>query len=280
MSFIGLATLEVVILGLLSGVVGTLAVLRKRAFYTVALSHATFPGGVIAALAGFSVLLGSALFAVVLVLIMAGLSRVRRQGQQVASGVVLTFGFALGALLQSMNRSLSVPVDALLIGSLLGVEPSDVIAAAAVLVIAIIVLALSGRSLLFSTFDAAGFRAAGFKLWVVDLIALAIIAAAVVVTMPAVGAILGVALIIGPAVTARLFVRNVYWMVPVAALLGIVSGLLGLAASSAFSIAAGGAVGLAVAAVFAVALLARMTVTLVSKRKASHDIRQTQYLAA
>jgi zinc/manganese transport system permease protein len=280
MSFMTLAILEVIVLGLLSGIVGTLAVLRKRAFYTVALSHATFPGGVVAAMAGFSVLLGSAIFAIILVLIMASLSRVRHQGQQVASGVVLTFGFALGALLQSMNRSLAVPVDALLIGSLLSVQLSDVLAAVAVLGAAVIVLFVSGRSLVFSTFDIDGFRAAGFRPWLADLIALAIIAATVVVTMPAVGAILGVAIIIGPAVIARMLVSNVTWMVPVAALIGIVAGLLGLAASTLFSIAAGGAVGLAVAALFSVALIVRFNARLITRRKDAHDTGQAQYLAA
>lgn len=279
MNFVTLAIAELTVLGLLSGIVGTLAVLRKRAFFTVALSHATFPGGVIAAMAGFSVLLGSALFAVILVLIMAGLSRIKFQGQQVASGVVLTFGFALGALLQSMNRDLNIPVDALLIGSLLSVNLSDIIAATVVLIAAIVVLLLTGRSLLYSTFDVDGFQASGFRPWLTDLIALAIIAATVVVTIPAVGAILSVALIIGPAVIARVLVRNVFWMVPVAAVIGVVAGLLGLAASSILSIAAGGAVGLAVSVLFGLALAYRSVVRLL-QRKDAHDPRETQYVAA
>ena len=279
MNFVTLAIAELTVLGLLSGIVGTLAVLRKRAFFTVALSHATFPGGVIAAMAGFSVLLGSALFAVILVLIMAGLSRIKFQGQQVASGVVLTFGFALGALLQSMNRDLNIPVDALLIGSLLSVNLSDIIAATVVLIAAIVVLLLTGRSLLYSTFDVDGFQASGFRPWLTDLIALAIIAATVVVTIPAVGAILSVALIIGPAVIARVLVRNVFWMVPVAAVIGVVAGLLGLAASSILSIAAGGAVGLTVSVLFGLALGYRSVMRL-AQRKDAHDTRQTQYVAA
>lgn len=263
-----LPVLEVIILGLLSGIVGTLAVWRRRAFTTIALSHATFPGGVIAALAGASVLLGSALFAVFLVLLLTGLGRIRQQGQQVAAGVVLTFGFALGALLQSMNKSLVVPVDALLVGSLLSVSLADVVAAAVVLGVAGLIFLLTGRQLLFSTFDADGFRAAGFRPWITDLLVLGTLAATVVVTMPAVGAILGVALIIGPAVTARMLVRNTFWMIPVAALVGVSAGLLGLLASAAFSIAAGGAVGLAVAILFLAALIAR-TVTLGFSRKAA-----------
>lgn len=280
MNFVGLAILEVTLLGLLSGLVGTLAVMRRRAFFTVALSHATFPGGVIAALAGFSVMLGSALFAVILVLIMTGLSRIKHQGKQVATGVILTFGFALGALLQSVNRDLAIPVDALLIGSLLSVSAFDVIAAAVVLALSLILFLMFSRTLLFSTFDVDGFRASGFQPWLADLVALSVIAATVVVTMPAVGAILGVALIIGPAVTARLLVRNIFWTAPVAAVIGVAAGLIGLAASAAFSIAAGGAVGLAVAALFFAALLTRALVRGNPFGRRRHGNRQAQYLAA
>lgn len=279
MTFLVNAIAEVIVLGMLGGIVGTLIVLRKRAFFTVALSHATFPGGVVASMLGFSVLAGSAAFAVILVLIMAGLSRIRGQGQQVASGVVLTFGFALGALLQSLDRSASIPVDALLIGSLLSVNQSDVIAALTVLLVAIGVFMLTGRALLYSSFDADGFQASGFRPWVFDLIALALIAATVVVTMPAVGAILGVALIVGPAVIARLLVHNIVWMVPVAAAIGILAGLLGLAASSVFSVAAGGSIGLVVAALFVMALLYTRLKDTLTKRRLRYDTRQAQYLA-
>ena len=47
MNYFALAALEITLLGLLSGVVGTLIVLRRRSFFAVALSHATFPGGVV-----------------------------------------------------------------------------------------------------------------------------------------------------------------------------------------------------------------------------------------
>jgi ABC-type Mn2+/Zn2+ transport system permease subunit len=280
MSTITLAMLEVLVLGLLSGIVGTLAVWRKRAFTTVALSHATFPGGVLAAMAGVSVLIGSAVFAVLLVAIMVGLGRIKQQGQQVAAGIVLTFGFALGALLQSMNRDLSIPVDALLIGSLLSVSSTDVLAATGVFVAAVVLFAVSGRELLFSTFDPDGFRSSGFRPGLTDLSVLALIAATVVVTMPAVGAILGVAMIIGPAVTARVLVRNIFWMIPVAALIGVTAGVMGLLASSVFSVAAGGAVGLSVAVLFFCALIVRALPRVRDRNKASHGSNQAQHVAA
>lgn len=261
MNYFATAALELTLLGLLSGVVGTLIVLRRRSFFAVALSHATFPGGVIFAVLGYNLLLGQALFAALLVVAMALLSRVPQQGQQVASGVVLSFGFAFGTLLASLNPTLGVPVEALLVGSPLAVTTSDLIATAAVLALTLIIATLFRRQLLFHTFDELGFAAAGYRAAPIEFIVSGIIAAGVVVAMPAVGAILGVAILIGPAAAARLIAPSLWWIPPIAALLGVASGLGGLWASRAFDVAAGGSVGLATALVFVLALAARWVAT-------------------
>lgn len=259
-----MAALEIVLLGLLSGIAGTLIVVRRRSFFAVALSHATFPGGVIFAVLGYNLLLGQALFALLLVLIMTALSRVPGQGKQVASGVVLALGFALGTLLTSLNPGLGVPVEALLVGSPLSVSSADITATAVVLVLAVLVSAIFARRILFHTFDPAGFAAAGFRAWPVELAVVGVIAAGVVVAMPAVGAILGVAILIAPAAAARLLAPRIEWVPPLAAVLGVGSGLAGLWASRQFDIAAGGAIGLATTLVFMAALLWRQ----ISQRQA------------
>jgi len=253
-SYFALAATEVTLLGLLSGLVGTLIVLRRRSFFAVALSHATFPGGVVFAILGYNLLIGQALFAVLLVLVMTALSRVPGQGRQVASGVVLALGFALGSLLNSLFPGLGVPVEALLVGSPLSVTTADVAATAAVLLASLVAFALSWRRVLFHTFDPAGFAAAGFRAWPVELVVTGVIAAGVVVAMPAVGAILGVAILIAPAAAARILVHRIEWIPVLAATLGVASGLAGLWASRQFDLAAGGAIGLATTLVFMLAL--------------------------
>lgn len=252
MNYYALAVLEISLLGVLSGVAGTLMVLRRRAFFAVALSHATFPGGVIFAIAGWNLLLGQALFALLLVALMTLLSRVPGQGRQVASGVILSFGFAFGTLLASLNPGLGVPVEALLVGSPLSVTGTDIIATASVLIVSVIAALLWGRRIIFHTFDPVGFESSGFRVPAVELIVTGIIAASVVVAMPAVGAILGVAILIGPAATARMIAPTINWIPPLSALIGVGSGLLGLWVSREFSVAAGGAIGCTVAGVFVV----------------------------
>ena len=267
MSYFALAAVELALLGLLSGVAGTLIVLRRRSFFAVALSHATFPGGVVFAIAGWNLLVGQALFAGILVLVMTLLARVPGQGRQVTSGVVLSFGFALGTLLASLTPGLGVPVEALLVGSPLGVTAGDVAATGAVLLAAIALAALLGRRVLFHTFDPVGFEAAGFRTWPVELAVTGVVAAAVVVAMPAVGAILGVAILIAPAAAARLIAPSLAWIPPLAAAFGVAGGLAGLWASRAFGIAAGGSVGLSVTALFLLVLLARTAATRVARAR-------------
>lgn len=257
MSYFALAAVELTLLGLLSGLAGTLIVLRRRSFFAVALSHATFPGGVVFAVLGWNLLLGQALFALLLVLVMTLLSRIPGQGRQVASGVVLSLGFALGTLLASLNPGLGVPVEALLVGSPLGVTVGDVTAAGTVLLLAGAVLAMTRRRILFHTFDPVGFAAAGFRAWPVELVVAGVVAAAVVVAMPAVGAILGVAVLIGPAAAARALTDRIEWIPPIAAGLGVAGGLLGLWASREFGIAAGGSVGVVMTLVFLAAVAIR-----------------------
>lgn len=275
MSYLALAALELVLLGLLAGVAGTLIVLRSRSFFAVALSHATFPGGVVFAILGWNLLVGQALFAALLVLLMGAVARVpgRVQGGQISSGIVLALGFALGTLLASANPGLGVPVEALLVGSPLGVAPSDVAVTAAVLAVSLVVTLLFARRIVFHTFDPLGFVAAGFRVAPVEFVVSGVIAASVVAAMPAVGAILGVAILIAPAAAARELAPSIGWIPPLAAILGVLSGLLGLWASREFSIAAGGAIGLSATLVYVLALaVARGRRSLGLRRNAANSV--------
>lgn len=251
------ALIEAVLAGALAGLVGTLVVLRKRAFFTTALTHATFPGAMVAAVLGFSVVLGSAVFSVLLVALMTIIARSRGQGGQVAAGVVLTFGFALGAILQAANPSLPISVESFLVGSILTVGWGDITLTAIVLVAAALVLALRGRHIIFATVDDLGYRAAGYRAWVAEALTVALIAATVVAIMPAIGAILAIALVVGPAAAARLLVASTTAVFALAPVIGALAGVMGVVLSRELSVSAGGAITLVVAALVGLAVLAR-----------------------
>ncbi len=254
MGYFEQALLAALLIGALSGLVGTLVVLRQRTFFAQALTHATFPGAVGAAILGVSIPLGAMLASVVIVGVMTLIGRVKRQGNQVASGILLTAGFALGVVLQALNPSLPVKVDSYLVGSILTVTGTDVLLVSCVLTAAVIIIVFFGKQIIFSTFDVNGFRAAGYREWPVELLTLALITATVVTAMPAVGAILAIALIAAPAAAARLLVRSTTQMFLVAPLFGALSGVVGVLLSRSLDVAAGPAIALTAAALFVLAL--------------------------
>jgi len=254
MGYFEKALLAALVIGALSGLVGSLVVLRRRTFFAQALTHATFPGAVAAAILGVSIPLGAAVAAVAIVGIMTVIGKVERQGAQVASGIVLTAGFALGVLLQALNPSLPVQVDSYLVGSILTVTTGDVLLAAGVLVLFVAVMVFLGKEILFSTFDKNGFRAAGYREWPIELLSLALITATVVTAMPAVGAILAIALIAAPAAAARLLARTTTQIFVAAPLIGAASGAIGVLLSRALDVAAGPAIALTAAGFFLAAL--------------------------
>ncbi|WP_282825005.1 metal ABC transporter permease [Gulosibacter sediminis] len=243
-----------ILVGLLCGIVGSLVVLRQRAFFTVALTHATFPGGVLAAILGVHIVLGAFVMGLVLVGFMLLLGRIRRQGRQVAAGIVLSFGYALGVFMHSLVPGLQSRVDSFLTGSIIGIPTSSILFIAGMLVVAIVAVTACWKDLLFSTFDREGFVASGGSESGVEALTLVLIVGTVVTTMPAIGSILAIAMIAAPAAAAKLLVRRIEWMIPVASLLGAGGAVLGLYASQWFSIAAGGSMALAATLVFLIAL--------------------------
>lgn len=243
-----------ILVGLLCGIVGSLVVLRQRAFFTVALTHATFPGGVLAAILGVHIVLGAFVMGLVLVGFMLLLGRIRRQGRQVAAGIVLSFGYALGVFMHSLVPGLQSRVDSFLTGSIIGIPTSSILFIGGMLVVGIVVVTARWKDLLFSTFDREGFVASGGSESRVEALTLVLIVGTVVTTMPAIGSILAIAMIAAPAAAAKLLVRRIEWMIPVASLLGAGSAVLGLYASQWFSIAAGGSMALAATLVFLIAL--------------------------
>ncbi|MEV4706378.1 metal ABC transporter permease [Actinoplanes sp. NPDC049316] len=239
------ATAEVVLAGALAALVGVHVVVRRLSFFTMALTHATFPGVVAAAVIGVDIYAGGVVAGAVIAVGVAALSRRRGQNAAAATGVMLSGGFALGAALIATRNGFSRDLSSFLVGSVLTVGPRDLATTAAVLVVVAAVLTLYARPLLFTGFDPAGARAAGFATGVWDLVLLLTIQVAVVTIVPAVGTILALALIVAPAAAARFWTGRLPVMTALAVTFGVAAGLIGLYASSRWNVAAGAGIALA-----------------------------------
>ncbi len=266
------ALIEAVLVGTAAGLLGVQVVLRRLAFFTMAMTHATFPGVVVAAVVGVNLYLGGAAAGIVVALAVVGLSRRRGQDPSTATAVALAAGFSLGVVLLSAQHGFSRDLTAFLVGSILTVTRQDLGVAAAVTAVVALALALAGRALTYTAFDRDGARAAGHRTAAIDLGVLLLISAVVVTAVPAVGTILTLALVVAPAGAARLWTDRIATMTALAVAIAVASAIGGLLVSRGWDVAAGGAISLTAAGCFAVsALLGRRDSVLATWRARRQD---------
>jgi ABC-type Mn2+/Zn2+ transport system permease subunit len=274
------AAAEVILVGALAGLIGVQVVLRRLSFFTMALTHATFPGVVAASIIGINIFAGGVLAGAVVALGVAAVSRRGGQDAAAATGVLLSGGFALGAGLVATQNGFSRDLSSFLVGSVLTVTTRDVATTAAVFAVVAAVLAVCAGPLLFTGFDRAGARAAGFATGAWDIVLLLTIEVVVVAVVPAVGTILALALIVAPAAAARLWSGRLPTITALAMAFGVVSGVGGLAVSARWNLAAGASITLVATAVLMLSALLVRGRDAVRGRRAPEPAPAAQTLAA
>jgi manganese/iron transport system permease protein len=250
--FMQRALLEVTVMGAVTGLIGTYVVLRGLSFMGDALTHAVFPGIVLAFLLGQSIFVGALLFGILTSTLIAVLVTSRRIKEDSAIGVLFAGAFALGVVLISATRNFARDLASFLLGNVLGVTTGDIWASVLVggLVVGLVVVFY--RELLITAFDRLGARAMGLPVFWLDLLLLVLVALTIVVSLSAVGNILVLAMLVTPAAAARFLTDRLPVMMGVSAAIGVVSGVIGLFVSFHAGLAAGGMIVLVATGLFGV----------------------------
>lgn len=214
-----------------TSVVGTWVVLRGMTFLGDALVHGVIPGIALALLLGFSPLLGAAAAAVVMI---AGIGLVHRQtafSEDTGIGLLFVGMLALGVILVSRTAAFAGNLTALLFGDVLGVTDSDLVVLAVVAAIAVVASVLMYRPFLVLAFDEQKADLYGLNPRWAHMILLGLITVAIVGSFQTVGTLLVFGLLVGPPATAALLVRRVPTIMAAAAVIGVVSVVIGLVVS-------------------------------------------------
>ncbi|HEY7254790.1 MAG TPA: metal ABC transporter permease [Methylomirabilota bacterium] len=264
--FMWRALVAVVVMGAVTGTIGTWVVLRGLSFMGDAMAHAIFPGIVIAFLLGQSILLGALAFGILTSVAITLLATNRRVTEDTAIGVLFAGTFALGVVLISTSRNFTRDLASFLFGNVLGVTAGDLWTAVAVGGIVVALIALFYKELLITSFDRGGALAIGLPVLWLDLLLFVLISLTIVVSLNAVGNILVVAMLVTPAATARLLTDRLPVMLGLSAGIGATSGVVGLIVSYHVDVAAGGTIVLVATAGFGVVWLLAPTHGLIMSR--------------
>ena len=204
--FVQHGIVEVLILAVAGGLIGTWIVLRGLAFYAHAVGTAAFPGLVLAGGLGFAAVLGAGATAA-LVAIAVGLLA-RREGARdrydSLTALVLVAALAVGVILASDVFHSAGSVETLLFGSLLLVDGGDYAFAAVSAAIVVVGGLVLEQRWLATGFDPGSARALGARSALPDIALLALVALVAVAALSTLGALLATALLVVPAATTRL----------------------------------------------------------------------------
>jgi ABC-type Zn uptake system ZnuABC Zn-binding protein ZnuA/ABC-type Mn2+/Zn2+ transport system permease subunit len=206
--FVQRGLFEVLLLSIALGVLGTWIVVRGLAFYSHALATSAFPGLVLADGLGFAPQIGALGVGLLFAVVVGRLGAGRRELYDSRTALALVGALALGVILASDVFHSGSNIETLLFGSLLVLEPRDLIFAGALSVVAVVANLLLGRSWLTTGFDPQGARSLGVPVLLPDLALLGLVALAAVAVLSAVGALLATALLVVPAATTRLWTQR------------------------------------------------------------------------
>ena len=241
--------------GALLGFIGVYIVLRGMSYIGHGLSHAIFGG--YAAMQLFAAqlyVLGAGLWGLASAIALTAVARRSRLGADAAIGVVTTASFALGVALFSKFGSSGPAFDNALFGSILGITNTQIIWLIAVMVFAGAVVFFRYRQLLFTTFDPDVARATGVNVARVEGLLMVVLSLSILVTLTVIGVTLVAAMLVIPAVVARMLTDSFGRMLTLSTIVGSACGLVGMYLSYYAGVPSGTMIVLVGAVVFLVVL--------------------------
>ncbi|MFM8870714.1 MAG: metal ABC transporter permease [Actinomycetota bacterium] len=217
--------------GALCGLLGVFVVLRGMSYIGHGLSHAVFGGAAASAVVGINYFVGAGIWAVVSGVLIGRIARRRIIGADAAIGVVTTASFAIGLALLNRYGQAKKSIEAVLFGSVLGVERADIWAVSIVAVLVAVFIVTFYRRLLFATFDPDVAQVTGVRVAWVEAMVMMMLSLTILVTMRVIGTLLISALLVIPAATSRMLTNSFARMLWISPLLGAASGFIGMNAA-------------------------------------------------
>lgn len=252
--FLVKALFTAIMVGLVSGVIGSFIILRGLSLMGDAISHAVMPGVAIAFMLGSNFFIGaliSGLLAATGIGFIGNNSKLKRD---TSIGIVFSAFLALGVLLISQTES-SVDLTSILFGNVLAVRDLDMWLTMGIGVLVLVSVFVFFKQLKISTFDPVLASSYGVPTRAIHYGLMIGLTLVTVASIQTVGVILVVALLVTPSATAYLLTNRLSVMVALAGILGMVSATLGLFFSVKYNVASGPMIVLHTAGFFVLAFL-------------------------
>lgn len=229
------------LLGLISGVLGSFAVLRKQSLLGDGVSHSALPGVVVSFMVLGSknselLLLGALVSGLLATFLIITITRHTRIKFDSALALVMSVFFGLGlvllTLIQKIPNSNQAGLKRFIFGQASTLLFRDIILMLVCGVFLLLLVILFWKELKLFTFDRDFAHSLGFSPKKINVLLSFMIVLSIIMGLQTVGVILMSALLITPAVAARQWTNKLWIMVVLSAIFGAISGVAGTTASS------------------------------------------------
>ncbi|WP_299472866.1 metal ABC transporter permease [uncultured Paracoccus sp.] len=192
-----------------------------------AISHAVFPGVVIAYIIGIPFAIGAFVAGMFCAIATGFLKENSRIKQDTVMGVVFSGMFGFGLVLYVKIQS-DVHLDHILFGDMLGVSWRDIGEAAIIAALTAGIIGVKWKDFLLHAFDPAQARAVGLRVNLLHYGLLSLISLTIVGALQAVGIILAIAMLIAPGAIAFLLTRKFSTMLMLSVTVAVVGSFFGV----------------------------------------------------
>lgn len=247
--FLQKALITSVMVGIISGIIGSFIVLRGMSLMGDAISHAVLPGVAISYMLGISYFYGAVVAGILAALGMGAISQNSRIKTDASIGIVFSAALALGIILITKAQS-ATDLTKILFGNVLHVRTSDMWITAAISVLVILVVVIFYKELLISTFDETMAEVYGLNTRLIHYGLMVLLTLVSVASLQTVGVILVVSMLITPASTAYLLTDRLSVMVVLSAIFGAVSAVIGIYFSYIYDLPSGPVIAIAATLIF------------------------------
>lgn len=248
------ALVAIILVSLLFGILGTMVVNNKMAFFADALGHGAFTGIAIGILfGGLEPIIGATIFSIIFATAITIIKNKGNSSTDTIIGVFSSTAVALGLVLMSINGNLN-KFSSYLVGDLLSITPKEITILFLVFIFVIFIWTVLFNKLLLVSTNASLANSRGTKTLFIEIIFTSIIAIVVTLTVRWVGLLIINSLLVLPAAAARNISKNIRTYNINSILISLTSGIVGLIISYYFNTVTGATIVLISAIIFFITL--------------------------
>lgn len=248
------AGFSAIILGCVSGIIGSFIVLRNMSLMGDALSHAVLPGVAISYMLGINMLIGASLFGLLAAILIQFISQKSSIKNDTSIGIILSTFFALGIILITKAQS-GIDLNHVLFGNILAVPESELRQSFLVLLLVMATVFLFYKELLVSSFDPVVSKANGLNTTFYHYLLMTLLSIVTVSSLSQVGVVLVIAMLIIPAATSYLWTNKLLHMIFLASFIGVIIGVSGTIISFKYNLPTSATIVLVGAVLFAISFV-------------------------